>query len=88
MVRALANVLLLPWPAIPDQKWDDRARHLAKFLRDLTEPFRALRTVPDFGSNREMQQQGESSVFLQHRVLVCDGPQSKSGKVAVNHKTA
>ena len=58
MVRALANVLLLPWPGIPDQKWDDRARHLTKFLRDLTEPFRNLRTLPNFASSRELQEQG------------------------------
>jgi hypothetical protein len=58
MVRALANVLLLPWPAIPDQKWDDRARHLTKFLRDLTEPFRNLRNMPDFATSRELQAQG------------------------------
>ena len=68
MVRALANVLLLPWPAIPDQKWDDRARHLTKFLRDLTEPFRALRNVPDFATNRELQQQGELEIVQQNRL--------------------
>ena len=40
MVKALTNVLLLPWPGIMDQRWDERQRHLAKFLRDLTETFR------------------------------------------------
>ena len=40
MVKALTNVLLLPWPGIADQRWDERQRHLTKFLRDLTETFR------------------------------------------------
>ena len=40
MVKALTNVLLLPWPGITDQRWEERQRHLAKFLRDLTETFR------------------------------------------------
>ena len=40
MVKALTNVLLLPWPGITDQRWEERQRHLAKFLRDLTENFR------------------------------------------------
>ena len=40
LVRSLTNVLLLPWPGTQEQKWDDRRKHLAKFLRDLTETFR------------------------------------------------
>jgi len=67
MVRALANVLLLPWPGIPDQKWDDRARHLTKFLRDLTESFRNLRTMPNFATSRQLQDQGE--ILNQNRYL-------------------
>jgi hypothetical protein len=67
MVRALANVLLLPWPGIPDQKWDDRARHLTKFLKDLTEPFRNLPTLPNFASSRELQNQG---IFYQPVLII------------------
>ena len=36
MVRALSNVLLLPWPGIADQRWDERRLHLTKFLQDLS----------------------------------------------------
>ncbi len=40
MVRSLCNVLLLPWPGIQEQKWEERRKHLTKFLRDITEDFR------------------------------------------------
>jgi hypothetical protein len=59
MVRALTNVLMLPWPGIQDQRWEERQRHLAKFLRDLTETFRSIRMVVDFPTNKELQQQGK-----------------------------
>jgi len=58
MVRSLANVLLLPWPGIPDQKWDDRAKYLSRFIKDLTEPFRNLKTLSNFASRKELQDQG------------------------------
>lgn len=57
MVKALTNVLMLPWPGIHDQRWEERQRHLAKFLRDLTETFRSIRMMPEFPGNKEMQRQ-------------------------------
>lgn len=65
MVKALTNVLLLPWPGIPDQRWEERQRHLAKFLRDLTETFRSIRMVPDFTTNKELQQQGKYKLLIE-----------------------
>ena len=58
MVKALTNVLLLPWPGIQDQRWDERQRHVAKFLRDMSETFRSIRLVADFPTNKELQTQG------------------------------
>ena len=58
MVRALSNVLLLPWPGITDQRWDERRLHLTKFLHDLTETLRNTRNVPDFATNHAARKQG------------------------------
>ena len=62
MVKALTNVLLLPWPGIQDQRWDERQRHVAKFLRDMSETFRSIRLVADFPTNKELQTQGTKYV--------------------------
>jgi len=59
LVRSLCNVLLLQWPGIQEQKWDDRRKHLTKFLRDLTERFRSLKSQPNFIIDRSLQQQAE-----------------------------
>ena len=61
MVKALTNVLLLPWPGIQDQRWDERQRHVTKFLRDMSETFRSIRLVADFSTNKELQIQGKYS---------------------------
>ena len=37
------------------QRWDEREKHLAKFLRDLTGQFRQIRTTEGFATNRSMQ---------------------------------
>ena len=66
MVKALTNVLLLPWPGIQDQRWEERQRHLAKFLRDMTETFRSIRMVADFQTNKELQAQGNVYLFVCH----------------------
>ncbi|XP_071749050.1 exportin-6-A isoform X2 [Lepeophtheirus salmonis] len=42
MVRALSNVLLLTWPGISDQRWDEREKHLKKFLGEITINFGKL----------------------------------------------
>ena len=64
LVRSLTNVLLLPWPGTQEQKWDDRRKHLAKFLRDLTESFRNLKTQMNFVNDRRLQQQAEPCIIL------------------------
>ena len=64
MVKALTNVLLLPWPGIQDQRWDERQRHVAKFLRDMSETFRSIRLVADFSTNKELQLQGIPFFFI------------------------
>ena len=69
MVKALSNVLMLPWPGIPDQRWDERQRHLAKFLRDLTETFRSIRMVQDFPTNKELQVQAKPLIIHTLRVI-------------------
>ena len=63
MVRALTNVLLLPWRGIPDQRWDERQRHLAKFLQDLTTTFRNIRTMPDFSTSKSVQQEAKPVII-------------------------
>ena len=32
LVRSLCNVLLLSWPGLQEQKWEDRKKHLGKRL--------------------------------------------------------
>ena len=63
MVRALSNVLILPWRSIPDQRWEDRQRYLAKFLQDLTTTFRKIRTVPDFAHNKAVQDEAKPVII-------------------------
>ena len=69
MVKALSNVLMLPWPGIPDQRWEERQRHLTKFLRDLTETFRSIRMVQDFPTNKELQVQAKPLIIHTLRVI-------------------
>ena len=59
VVRSLCNVLLLHWPGATDQKWEDRRKHLAKFLRDLTEGFRSLKSSPNFTTDKSLQAAAE-----------------------------
>ena len=63
MVRALSNVLILPWRGIPDQRWEDRQRYLAKFLQDLTTTFRKIRTVPNFQHNQVVQDEAKPVII-------------------------
>ena len=59
MIRALANVLLLHWPGLSEQRWDERQKHLSKFLRDITEAFRQTRHMEHFSTNIELQRSGK-----------------------------
>ena len=70
-VRALCNVLLLHWPgmAVHEQKWDERAKHLAKFLRDLTEPFRSLKSSPALPSSPALQSEAAPCIVLTLQML-------------------
>jgi len=68
LVRSLCNVLLLHWPGILEQKWDDRKKHLTKFLRDITEDFRNLRSDPTFTQNKPLQKQAEAVII--HTLLI------------------
>ena len=63
LVRSLTNVLLLQWPGTQEQKWDDRRKHAAKFLKDLTEKFRSLKLQENFGGDRQLQQQAEPVII-------------------------
>ena len=58
MIRALSNVLLLHWPGLSEQRWDERQKHLSKFFRDITGPFRQIQTTEGFATNRQMQING------------------------------
>ena len=62
VVRALANVLLLHWPGLSEQRWEERQKHLSKFLRDITAQFRLVRAAEGFQTSREMQVQGTEEV--------------------------
>lgn len=69
LVRSLCNVLLLSWPGLQEQKWEDRKKHLTKFLRDLTENFRSLKTNPNFTTDKELQKQAEPFVIHTLKML-------------------
>ncbi|XP_059099703.1 exportin-6-A-like [Tigriopus californicus] len=69
VIRALANVLLLPWPGLPDQRWDERQKHLSKFLRSINAPFLRLNSMPNFMSNREEQIRAESVVLSSLEII-------------------
>lgn len=68
LTRSLCNVLLLHWPGITEQKWEDRRKHLTKFLRDITEEFRSLRVDPNFATSKELQKAAEPVIL--HTLLV------------------
>jgi len=68
-VRALSNVLLLHWPGIPEQKWEERRKHLAKFLRDLTDGFRGLKADPAFPTERALQAAAEGTIVTSLQML-------------------
>lgn len=73
MVRALANVLLLHWPGLDQQRWEERCKHLSKFLRDITAALRHLRHVDGFASDKQLQTNGRelgfSSMFVSSHSL-------------------
>jgi len=62
LVRSLANVLLLQWPCIADQRWEERKKHLTKFLGDITVAFRAYRQMDDFANSRALQTEGNELI--------------------------
>ena len=74
MVRALSNVLLLPWPGIVDQRWDERQLHLKKFLHDLTDTLRNVRHIPDFATNNSAKEQVKPHIIHTLRLIkdLCD----------------
>lgn len=70
LVRALTNVLLLPWRGIPDQRWDERQRHLAKVLQELTTTFRTIRNQSaEFAANKAMQEEAKPVIILTFQVI-------------------
>jgi len=68
LVRSLCNVLLLNWPGILEQKWEDRKKHLTKYLRDITHSFRSLRADENFINNKQLQKQAEPVIV--HTLLI------------------
>merc|ERR1711899_438521 len=74
MVRALSNVLLLPWPGMPDQRWDERRLHLTKFLNELTGTLRNVRSIPDFATNKNAREQAKPRITQTLRLIkdLCD----------------
>ena len=62
MIRALTNVLLLYWPGLEEQRWDERQKHLSKFLRDITASFRQIRTTDNFSNDKQLQINGKEKV--------------------------
>ena len=70
-MRALCNVLLLHWPGmvVHEQKWDERAKHLAKFLRELTESFRSLKSSPALPSSAALQAEAAPCIILTLQML-------------------
>ena len=74
MVRALSNVLLLPWPGIAEQRWDERQNYLTKFLHDLTGTLRNVRNMPDFTTNKSAREQAKPGILHTLRLIkdLCD----------------
>ena len=81
------NQVSLAWygrvRGIQEQKWEDRKKHLTKFLRDITEDFRSLRIAPSFAVNKELQKQ-ECIKFLIQVYLVFFGKNIKLWSVKEN----
>ena len=55
--------------AVHEQKWDERAKHLAKFLRDLTEPFRSLKSSPALPSSPALQSEAAPCIVVTLQML-------------------
>ncbi len=69
LVRSLTNVLLLHWPGLSEQRWEERQKHLAKFLRDVNKDFRNIRATQGFEQNIEMQKLGTDKTL--YKKLIC-----------------
>lgn len=64
LVRSLANVLLLHWPGLGEQRWEERQKHLSKFLRDITKTFREIRATDNFTTDKNLQRLGKPKGFI------------------------
>ncbi|XP_014672669.1 PREDICTED: exportin-6-like isoform X2 [Priapulus caudatus] len=67
--RSLSNVLLLPWPNVPDgeQKWHMRAEHHQNFIKTLMSQYRQLRGVA--ANDHQLQQQVKPGILQSLKVL-------------------
>uniref|UniRef100_A0A673N920 Exportin-6-like n=1 Tax=Sinocyclocheilus rhinocerous TaxID=307959 RepID=A0A673N920_9TELE len=56
--RALSNMLLLPWPSLPEaeQQWPNRSANHARLLSSLTHQYRLLPRPPNHHHNTVIQQ--------------------------------
>ncbi len=69
LVRSLTNVLLLHWPGLNEQRWEERQKHLAKFLRDISKEFRDIRTTQGFDHNQELQKMAQPAITHTLRIV-------------------
>ncbi|XP_076324683.1 LOW QUALITY PROTEIN: exportin-6-like [Tachypleus tridentatus] len=69
--RAISNMLLLPWPNVPDneQEWDSRSTHYQQFIHAVTSPFRQIVESSNFSQDKRAHLQAKPAVKWMIRVL-------------------
>ncbi|XP_038064327.1 exportin-6-like isoform X1 [Patiria miniata] len=89
--RALSNILILPWPNIPetDQQWALRSQHHAEFIQRLTKEFRSLKNMSQLAKDKSLQERAKPTIrrtlqLLSDQVESIAGEVSKTKQVCHN----
>lgn len=81
--RALSNILILPWPNIPEreQQWSARSENHLGFIRRITSEYRALKTMPNLSKDKALQARAKPTI---HKTLhlLSDQVESIAGEVS------
>lgn len=70
--RALSNMLLLPWPSLPEaeQQWPSRSANHARLISSLTQQYRLLPRPPDHHHTSKSNRWSWLRVFIHNNVLL------------------